>query len=142
MRVPLTHRLTPLAILLACLAGCQAAPPAGERWVRSELYFGQTTRAGEPVPAEAWQAFLNDEVTPRFPQGLTVVDAQGQWRYDTGAVGREASKVLIVIYPASDAAAADAKLDAIADRWCERFDQEAVLRIDSGAVATFESAGD
>ena len=38
-----------------------------------------------------WQIFLRDEVTKRFPDGLTVWEAEGQWLSPAGSIDREQS---------------------------------------------------
>ena len=55
--------------------------------MRTTLYFGLTHRAGR-VSESQWQAFLREEVTPRFPDGLTVWQTDGQWRKSDGRIGR------------------------------------------------------
>jgi hypothetical protein len=47
--------------------------------VQDSLYFG-TAKPDGIVSPEEWAAFLSAVVTPRFPQGLTVWQASGQWR--------------------------------------------------------------
>jgi Protein of unknown function (DUF3574) len=47
--------------------------------VHDRLFFGLGTPDGI-VSDGAWAQFLAEIVTPRFPDGLTVVDAVGQWR--------------------------------------------------------------
>lgn len=67
------------------LQGDAARPAQAAGWVRSELYFGVGEETGpadrpqaEPISEAAWRAFLDKEVTARFPDGLTVFDAYGQ----------------------------------------------------------------
>lgn len=55
---------------------CGAASAAQ---LRTTLYFGLGRPKGMVSELE-WQIFLRDDVTARFPGGLTVWDAQGQWR--------------------------------------------------------------
>src|SRR5687768_12410641 len=57
--------------------------------VTDRLYFGRGVRDGETVSDSAWAAFLREVVTPRFPDGLTVYRAEGQWREDDGLILRE-----------------------------------------------------
>ena len=57
---------------LDCASGQQAA-------IQDTLYFGTAKPSGS-VGAGEWAAFLEETVTPRFPQGLTVFAASGQWR--------------------------------------------------------------
>jgi hypothetical protein len=77
-----------------------AARPEAARWLRCELYFGVGT-FGAPddgVSEMRWRAFLDREVTPRFPDGLTVLDAYGQWRGHPGQEpSRLRSKVLVIL---------------------------------------------
>ena len=86
------------------LTACAGAPPqscpAGTRpMARLELFFGGNIGAPGGVSETAWRAFLNAEVTPRFPEGFTVTDAYGQWRNGQGVIEAERSKHFIVIVP-------------------------------------------
>src|SRR5918993_2069487 len=47
--------------------------------VRTTLYFGLSKQKGSVSELE-WQTLLRDEVTARFPNGLTTWEADGQWR--------------------------------------------------------------
>jgi hypothetical protein len=68
---------------LSCKTG--SAPMA-----RLELLFGMSRHGGEPINDQEWQGFVDQEVTPRFPDGLTVVQAYGQWRNQAGRITKEA----------------------------------------------------
>ncbi|HEX5574346.1 MAG TPA: DUF3574 domain-containing protein, partial [Gemmatimonadales bacterium] len=48
--------------------------------VRETLYFGRNRPGGGTVSDAEWKAFLVEVVTPRFPLGLTVQKATGQWK--------------------------------------------------------------
>ena len=61
--------------------------------------MGRNSGDTEVVTDEAWRGFLAAEVTPRFPDGLTVLDANGQWRGDDDVILRERSKVLLILAP-------------------------------------------
>ncbi len=126
-------------VLLACLfslASCSrpaGASPAVARCavgdtalVRDMLYFGRNTPGGTELSDSAWQQFVDEVVTPRFPAGLTIWDAAGQWRGASGRVERERSKVLTLLH-AGDISAEHAVAEAIAE-YKQRFSQEAVLR--------------
>jgi hypothetical protein len=41
---------------------------------------------------------VDQDVTPRFRDGLTVFDARGQWLGNDGKVAREQSKALMLIH--------------------------------------------
>jgi hypothetical protein len=113
-----------MAVLLgACAqplpsASCPAPLKAA---VEVDLYFGAVS------PAQ-WTAFLDEEVTPRFPDGLSVIDVQGQWRNRQGAIGRERSKLLVIVV--FDAPAHAPRVQAIVDSYRQRYHQESVLRVE------------
>lgn len=107
-------------------ASSSADPVCGstsQSQVRTTLYFGMSRPTGAVSELE-WQLFLRDEVTPRFPDGLTVWDAQGQWNGRRG-IEQERSKVLLLVHP--DAAKAHAAVLELIDHYRKKFDQESVL---------------
>ena len=73
--------------------GASSAPQ-----LRTTLYFGLARPKGAVTELE-WQLFLRDEVTSRFPGGLTVWEAEGQWRTPAGSIDHEQSKVLLLVHP-------------------------------------------
>jgi len=101
-------------------ASCGAAAPQ----VRTTLYFG-TARPKGSVSELEWQMFLRDEVTARFPDGLTVWEAEGQWKQPGGAIGHERSKVLLLVHP--DTPDARAAVQAVITKYRKSFEQESVL---------------
>ena len=122
-------------VLLACGDEAEAPCPEGsDRYAEYQLFFGRSSRRRE-VSDEAWAAFLADTVTPRFPDGLTVLDASGQWRDGSGAVQRERSKVLWIL--AAPGEEALRLIDEISREYERRFDQDSVLRIHGSACASF-----
>ena len=102
---------------------------------RLELLFGSARRQGAAISDEEWTAFLDTEVTPRFPDGLTVLSGPGQWRGKNGHVERERSFVLVVWYEPSRAA--DAHIEAIRSVFKQRFAQESVMRVDGASCVSF-----
>src|SRR5437870_1612384 len=70
----------------------------GETFARTELYFGLSRADGPNVTEEEFQQFLDAVVTPRFPDGLTLLSGSGQFRGASGVVQKEPSKVLILFY--------------------------------------------
>ena len=103
----------------ACAAGQQQA-------VQDTLYFG-TAKPNGSVGADEWKRFLEETVTPRFPQGLTVSQAAGQWRGADGTIVREATHVLQLVHPGE--AAQDSAIAEITTAYKRKFEQEAVLRV-------------
>ncbi len=98
-----------VALLLAMLAsGCMSidldrkTACAGERWLESTLYLGRTMNR-EPVSDEAWQAFVESDVTPRFPDGFTFLNGHGAWKNaQLGKTIFENSTLLIFLHPDSE----------------------------------------
>ncbi|MDR6857092.1 DUF3574 domain-containing protein [Variovorax guangxiensis] len=133
-------RITLVASLLALLAGCAPMQRSGcedaeQALVHDTLYFGTgKPRGGVVTPAE-WSEFLKSTVTPRFPQGLTVSPASGQWRGADGAIVQEASQVLQLIHP--DDAASEKAVQALVAAYKARFEQEAVLRVKARTCVSF-----
>jgi len=137
-RRSLATALLALAALALLACGNEAEEPCPEgsdRYAEYQLFFGRSTADGAEVSDEAWSAFLADTVTPRFPDGLTVLDAAGQWRGDSGAVQRERSKVLWIL--AAPGEETLRLIDEITKEYEQRFDQDSVLRIHGSACASF-----
>lgn len=107
------------------------APSPGESYRRTELYFGGSYQDGTPITPATFELFLDKEVTPAFPDGLTWLEAHGQWQG-----GKEDSYVLIILYPFSDWNA-NRELEEIRSDYKEQFDQESVLRADSVERVSF-----
>src|SRR5215207_9710768 len=92
--------------------------------LRTTLYFGLARPKGAVTELE-WQLFLRDEVTRRFPDGLTVWEAEGQWRTPAGTIDHEQSKVLLLVH--SDTTAARQSVLAVIEAYRKNFEQESVL---------------
>ena len=84
-------------------AAAPAAPacPAGQEHLRTAQLFLGRQAAGAPIAAWDLQRFVEQEITPRFPDGVTVVDGGDQWKGSENKMIREASKVVLVVLPAS-----------------------------------------
>jgi hypothetical protein len=124
-----------LAAALLALAACtpppaQTAAPACASPLKPalqvDLYFGE-------IGAAQWQAFLDEEVTPRFPDGLSVIDVYGQYRNRQGTIGRERARLLVIVV--FDAPAHAARVQAIVDAYVRRHEQESVLRVERPVCA-------
>ena len=136
----LTRYLLSFAILLplaipaparnVSLADDRADVVAIEKYIRTELYFGRNKPSGGTVSVEEWRRFVDEFVTPRFPDGLTILEANGQWRGKDGIIAREQSMVVVLLYSRKDRKAANAKIEEIRAEYKKRFEQESVLRLD------------
>jgi hypothetical protein len=104
--------------------------------VDDRLYCGREMPTGGEVSDEELQTFLRDVVTPRFPEGLTIFAANGQWRSErTNEVGRERVMVIEIVHPLT--AASDRLMREVADEYRRRFHQRAVLRVMQPATMQF-----
>ena len=106
-----------LTVVMDC--GVASAPQ-----LRTTLYFGLARPKGTVTELE-WQLFLRDEVTRRFPDGLTVWNAEGQWRTPAGSIDHEQSKVLLLVHP--DTAEARQSVLAVIEAYRKTFEQQSVL---------------
>ncbi len=129
-------------VLAAALAGCaphaakEAQTPtcaAQNRMTQTTLYFGLNRPAGATITEQEWQRFVDNDVTPRFRDGLTVFDARGQWLGNDGKVAREPSKALMLIH-ASDS---EKGIEALRGIYKSRFAQESVMRVDETVCVQF-----
>ncbi|WP_338080793.1 DUF3574 domain-containing protein [Corallococcus exiguus] len=107
----------------------------GDPQYQTDLYFGRNRVGNEPVTEAEFQAFVDTVVTPRFLDGLTVYDANGQYRLESGELIHEQTKVIVLLHDGSAARSAD--IEAIREEYKSQFDQESVLRIDSLPCVSF-----
>ena len=112
----------------------KACAPLGSPRTRTTLYFGMSRKSGA-VSEKQWRNFLRDEVTKRFPDGLTVWQADGQWRNAEGNIARERSKVLLLVH--DDSPRVKSAIEAIIGRYKGLFQQESVLWETAEVCAAF-----
>ena len=129
--------VTACASVAAAGPGAAVSPAVAKDggWVSDVLYFGMSIPGGGVVPDSAFNGFVRDVVTPRFPDGLTTWAAHGQWRGADGRIAREDSRVVQVVHRPS--AAADSSVAAITAEYERRFHQESVLRVRSRVEVSF-----
>jgi len=102
----------------------------------AELMFGRKIGERIGVSNTAWARFVDREITPRFPDGFTVIDAQGQWRdTDHNKVMREPSKLVQIVLPGTDED--QQRLGEIAAAYKVRFRQQSVAIIVRPACVAF-----
>ena len=112
-----------------------ACPAGTELFSEYRLFFGRSRGSVEVVSDAAWQTFLAKEVTPRFPDGLTVLDASGQWRSGIGPLVRERTKLVIIL--AKPGSGGMELTSEITKAYKRAFWQESVLRAISAACVSF-----
>jgi hypothetical protein len=120
------------------LKGDPAHPDSTRGWVDTKLYFGLglADHPEQGISETEWRGFLDREVTPRFPSGLSVVDVYGQWQgKDERAPERLRSKMLIIYY--ADTAENREKIEAIRGVWKRKTGDQSVLRVTEPADVSF-----
>jgi hypothetical protein len=102
----------------------------------AELIFGRSIGGRIEVSEAQWMQFVDDEITTRFPDGLTVFDAAGQWRDQTSnRITREPSKIVLIVLPGK---AEDLpRLNEIAEAYKRSFGQQSVGMILRPACVSF-----
>jgi hypothetical protein len=99
-------------------------------FARTELFFGTAKADGTAVTEDQFLAFVDAAITPRFPDGLTLLKADGQFKNSENVIVKEKSFVLILLYPVEDFRQASKQINAIRDEYKAQFQQESVLRAD------------
>src|SRR5262249_22134304 len=100
-----------------------------QAFVRTELYFG-TAKPDGAVTEEEFNRFLDDVVTPLFPDGLTVVKGTGQFKGSDGSIIKEDSYVVILLHPFENQKMNGRSIDFIRLEYMRQHRQESVLRVD------------
>jgi hypothetical protein len=130
--------LLAVALVSSACSGDEEAstcPEGSELFVKYELFMGRSGPGGEVVDDPGWEGFLADSVTPRFPDGLTVLDARGQWRNSDGEILKERSKVLVILAPPGEEPRQ--LIDEVSEDYKQRFNQESVLEVESESCVSF-----
>jgi hypothetical protein len=127
------------------IGGCGPATSKGQRTleldcedgaaVRTELFFGLGKPDGGVVSESEWQQFVEEYITPRFKNGLTVVDASGQWMDKNGKITAERTRIVILLHDGREQA--ESSIEYIRDKYKQLFGQESVLRISTCAEVVY-----
>jgi hypothetical protein len=117
------------AQLLGCLGGQRPSQVA-------ELMFGRNIGDRLGVNEADWSRFVDREITSRFPNGLTMFNAAGQWRDEaTNKIVREPSKLVQIVLPGQ--VEDIARLNEIVAAYKRRFKQHSVVMIVRPACVSF-----
>jgi hypothetical protein len=112
------------------MSGCASLPqvclPPSRMMISAEMIFGRNIGDRPGISESAFSNFVAREITPRFPDGLTIIDGDGQWRDGVRNVDvRERAKVVLITF--ADDARKRADLVAIAENYKRQFSQQSVL---------------
>ena len=102
----------------------------GERFVRTELFFGSLKPNRTHVTDAEFKAFLQDVITPRFPEGLTLLTGLGQFLDASDQIIRERSPPFDPPLSCDRAAGEEQEVEEIREAYKRCFQQESVLRAD------------
>lgn len=120
-----------IILIFIFLSTNQIAFANGEKFYRTELYFGMDIPGGGgEVSEEDWNKFVDTEITARFPDGFTVLQGYGQFKDSAGEIERENSRVVILFYPKKTRVEVYKKIEEIRAAYKKQFRQESVLRLD------------
>ena len=100
------------------------------RLLNSGVRRGLTAKPDGVVTDEQFMEFLDRIITPRFPDGLTLLKGNGQFRDGEGDIIKEESFVLILLYPLEEFHESSRRINVIREHYKDEFDQESVLRVD------------
>ena len=98
--------------------------------------FGRNIGRRLGVNEAEWARFVDSEIVSRFPKGLTVLNAAGEWRdASTNRIVREPSKVVQIVLPGQ--VEDIARLNEIVAAYKRRFKQHSVIVIVRPACVSF-----
>jgi len=141
---PVTTRLPWIAlVLVACfmLASHTFSPLTAQGeiaepgWIQTDLYFGRNMPDDAVVADEQWHRFVQEVVTPLFPDGLTVTQGYGQFRTATGEAIRENASIITIIHPR--ATPTEGHFQTIRQRYRTDFQQQSVLLVQTPVHVSF-----
>ena len=139
-----------LPALLPLLAGCSIGAPepavlpddpgAGDHtgtpsWVRHDLFLGGSRQDGPDLTPGDWSR-VRDRLTAHFPDGMTVLDAHGQWKGSDEEIIKEHARVFVVFSPAHPDTARKL-IEEFAAWFRDAYGQESVLWASSPADVEF-----
>ncbi len=127
-------------LLTLMLAGCagltRPACPVGQEKLRTaQLFFGRNVGDRPGVSEAEFRRFVDEELTTRFPDGLTVLDGGGQWKGKENRLIRESAKVVLIVLP--HGRDPEARLEAAKQAYKTRFNQDAVMLVTQPACVSF-----
>src|SRR4029453_14685383 len=99
----------------------------GTWFTRTELFFGSVKPDGSVVSEDTFLGFLTAEITPRFPNGLTLLTGLGQFLTAQGVMHQEPSRLLILLYPVEDERDSSEKIEQIRGQYNGIFNQGVVI---------------
>jgi hypothetical protein len=103
---------------------------------RTDLFFGTSIPGGGEVTEMQWQQFNDSIVSTAFPEGYTELDAAGKW-LDTKTKKTISEKTKVLSFVGKKSNSREQKLDSVIQFYIKRYQQQAVLRVDTRAKVKF-----
>lgn len=123
---------------IPALVGAVLHTDGGKPYQETRLYFGTERSDGrDPVGEREFMRFLDREITPAFPEGLTVHDGYGRWRAQDGKSVRETSYEVVLLYPRKEADERSTRIERIRRAYEDQYRQDSVGRSDDEVTAEF-----
>lgn len=101
--------------------------------IQVDLFFGRNIAGVGEVSEQQFQAFVDQTITPQFPDGLTIFDADGQFLDSSGTLIEEPAKVVSLIL--EDTQTNETAIDDIVASYLQQFQQESVLQAVNESIA-------
>jgi len=124
-------------ILVMALGACASAPemaacPMGQEELRTaQLFLGRGAPKSGAVEQDI-RRFVDEEISPRFPDGVTVMDGGGAWKGSENLLVREATKVVLIVMPRTGG---PERVEAVRAAYRSRFQQDTALLINQSSCA-------
>jgi hypothetical protein len=136
----LLRKVAAIILALACSGSANAQSPECHAGLQSrevaQLLFGRNIGGRLGVSEAQWGRFVDREISPRFPDGLTVLDAKGEWRdIARKTLVHEPSKVVEIVLPGKPDDGE--RLKEIAAAYKSRFRQQSVGIVVRDACVSF-----
>ena len=113
------------------LAPC---PSGQERLRTAQLFLGRQTPGLAIAPWDL-QRFVDQEITPRFPDGVTVLDGGAQWQGNENILIRDAAKVVLIVLPVRGDPTT--RVEAVRSAYRQKFNQDSVVVVGQPACVEF-----
>ena len=128
------------ALSVASIAGASGSetsvcPAEFNKFIEHRIFFGRNFPDGQSISDEAWNTFLADEITPRFPAGLSVLDVQGQWKDASGVLVKDRTKLLLILASPGDGSLQ--LMNEVAEQFLKTYPQGSILRSYEEVCAAF-----
>ena len=127
-----------VAFLITCCSPCgtptgSSPKTSSPKWQLYKLYFGMSSDRGD-ISEQDFKNFLDTAITIRFPEGLTIYDASGQWNEKNQILHEKTKVIEIAAYDSSNVLN---KVNAIRTSYKTIFHQSSVLLIRENVLVDF-----